>query len=223
VNDVGKAFSYPFKDPAWVSKFILGALFMVLGIFLVGIFIVVGYFIETTQRVMRRELHPLPEWTDVGVKLVLGVKFCVVYLVYLIPIFILYIPFLALILVGSLSDNGDMLGALAGIYVGVMVFLFIIPYSLLLAAMLPIITYRFARNEKVSEALDIAAVFRTFKRNWQNTLVVALIAVGLHSFAAVGIVFFLVGVLFTIFYSYLVSAHMFGSLYLEETHVEATT
>jgi hypothetical protein len=216
VNDLGRAFSYPFKDPAWASKFILGALFMILGILLIGIFIIVGYFIETTQRVMRRELNPLPEWTDIGVKLVLGFKFCVVYLVYLIPIFILYIPFLTLVLVGALSDNSDMLGALAGVYVAVMVFLFVIPYSLLLAAMLPIITYLFARNEKIAEALDIAAVFRTFRRNWQNTLVVALIAVGLHSFAAVGIVFFFVGVLFTIFYSYLVTAHMFGSLYLEE-------
>lgn len=221
MNDLGRAFSYPFKDPAWVSKFILGALFMLLGIFLVGIFIVVGYFIQITQRVMRRELNPLPEWTDIGVKLVVGFKFCIVYLMYLIPIVILYIPFLTLILLGALSDNSDMLGALAGVYMAVMVFLFVIPYSLLLAAMLPIITYRFARNEKITEALDVAAVFRTFKRNWQNTLVVALIAVGLHSFAAVGIVFFFVGVLFTVFYSYTISAHMFGSLSLEEVRGEA--
>ena len=40
--------------------------------------------------------------------------------------------------------------------------------------------------------------------------------VGIQSFAAVGFVLFIVGVLFTIFYSYLVSAYLYGALALEE-------
>jgi hypothetical protein len=67
----------------------------------------------------------------------------------------------------------------------------------------------------MSDAWDIAQVFRDFKSNWQNTLVVALIVVGIESFAAVGVVFFFIGIFFTIFYAYLVSAYLHGLLYLE--------
>ncbi|HUI66384.1 MAG TPA: hypothetical protein VL126_16180, partial [Bacteroidota bacterium] len=59
------------------------------------------------------------------------------------------------------------------------------------------------------------AVFKDFRINWQNTLVVAVITVGIESFAFIGIFLFLVGILFTLFYVYLVSAYMHGLLFLE--------
>ena len=98
--------------------------------------------------------------------------------------------------------------------------LIVIPYSLAFALLIPIISYRFAERERISDALDIGTILRLFKRNWQNTIVVALIVVGIESFAFVGIIFFLVGVLFTMFYTYLVSAHMHGQLYLEQAAEE---
>jgi len=216
MNDLGNAFTFPFKDSSWVSKFFLGALFMILSIFLVGIFILAGYFVQVTQRVMRREPNPLPEWDDIGVKLVVGFKFCLVYLVYLLPMILLYIPFIAMTILGELTDSGDMTGIFTGVF-GVGLMLLAIPYALFMVLLLPIITYRFAERESIADALDIAGIFRAFTRNWQDTLIVALIAAGIQSFAGVGIVFFFVGIFFTVMYSYLVSAYMFGSLYHENT------
>jgi hypothetical protein len=46
---------------------------------------------------------------------------------------------------------------------------------------------------------------------------VALLALGIQSLASVGIVFFVIGVAFTIFYSYLVSSYLAGALYLDHT------
>jgi hypothetical protein len=219
MNDLGKAFSFPFKDPNWVAKFLIGALFMVLSIFLVGIFIIAGYFVQVIQRVMRREANPMPEWEDVGVKLVLGFKFCIVYLIYVLPVMLLLIPLFVLTVVGVLSGEPTALGILTSVYMGFFMIL-AIPYSLVITVLHPIIAYRFAEHERISDALDVGAVVRLFKRNWQNTLIVALIAVGIQAFAMIGIVFFIIGILFTILYAYLVTAYMYGALYLEQTQEE---
>ena len=72
----------------------------------------------------------------------------------------------------------------------------------------------------MADALDIATVFRLFKRNWQNTVIVALITLGVQSLAAAGVIVFVVGVLVTIFYSRLVTAHLYGTLYLDITREE---
>ena len=221
MKDLGKAFSFPFKDPSWFSKFLIAALFMILSIFLIGIFILAGYLIQVTQRVMRREANPLPEWNDIGIKLVTGFKYCVVYLLYMLPIILLMIPVIILAIVSELAHDSDLVGVMATVYMFGFT-LIVIPYSLAFALLIPIISYRFALRERISDAMDIGTVFRLFKQHWQSTLVVALIATGIQSFAFVGIIFIFVGVLFTLFYTYLVSAHMHGQLYLEQTTEEVT-
>lgn len=214
MKDIGKAFSSPFKDPAWVSKFIIAAVFLFLCLFGIGIPVIVGYLIQVTQRVMRREETVLPEWNDVGVKFVTGFKYCLVYLVYLLPVFLLMIPVFGFAVATEVADTPDAVGILATVYLFAFT-LIVIPYSIILTAIFPIVAYRFAFRERIGDALDVGTIFRDFKANWQNTLVVALIAVGIQSFAFIGIIAFIVGVLFTIFYSYLVSAYLHGLLFLE--------
>jgi hypothetical protein len=190
---------------------------MFLCIFVVGFFILAGYFVQVTQRVMRRDPNPLPEWNDIGVKFIVGFKMIVVYFVYLLPVFLLYIPFAVLTVVGAVSGNDELSGLFAGIYMIGLVFIVIIPYSLFFAMLIPIIAYRFAANESIREALHIAEIFRIFKKNWQNTVIVALVQVGVQSFAGIGIIIFFIGIFFTILYAYLVSAYLHGALYLEHT------
>jgi len=214
MKDIGKAFSLPFKDPSWPSKFIIAGLFMLLCLLGIGIPVIVGYLIQVTQRVMRREEPALPEWSDIGVKFVLGFKYCVVYFIYLIPVFLLVIPVIGLAVATNTTDAPEMVGVLSIVYVFGFTLL-VIPYSLLLTAIFPIIAYRFALGEKISDAIDIGKIFRDFRVNWQNTVVVALISIGIESFAFLGLLFFLIGVFFTVFYVYLVSAAMHGTLYLE--------
>ena len=213
MKDLGKAFSFIFKDPRWASKIALAALFMILSIFLVGIFILAGYFIQLTQRVMRREEYPLPDWTDIGVKFVVGFKYVLVYLVYLLPVFLLLVPIVIIAIAGAIMDQPDIMGAFATVYIFGFTLL-VIPYSLALTLLVPIISYRFAREERMSEALDIGGIFRDFRNNWENTVVVALIALGIQSFAGIGILFFIIGIFFTLFYAYAVSAYLHGALYL---------
>jgi hypothetical protein len=219
MNDLGRAFSFPFRDSSWVSKFLIGALFMLLSLLIVGIFILAGYFVRITQSAMRNDESGLPEWEDIGGMLVTGFKFVVVYFIYGIPLMLLYIPLVVITLMSELSGNPAGPEMAAGLYAAVVAVL-VIPYAFALSLFMPIITHRFAANERIGDALDVAGVVRSFRANWQGTLIVALIAVGIQSFAPVGIILFLVGIFFTIFYAYAVSAYMFGMLGAEERRLE---
>jgi len=221
MKDLGKAFSFFFKDPSWVLKTLIAAGFMLLTLVGLGIPVLAGYHVQIAQRVMKREEHPLPPWTDVGVQFILGLKYCIVYLIYLLPVMLLFIPVVGLIIASAVADDPGVLGTISTLYLLAVMF-FVVLYSLALSIASPIILYRFAERERISDALDIAGVFRDFKWNWQNTLVVALLSVGVHSFAFIGIFVFLIGVFLTIFYAYGVSAYLAGLLYLERPAPEAT-
>ena len=172
MKDLGKAFTSIFKDPRWVSKVAVAALFMILSIVLIGFIVLVGYFIQLIQRVIRREEYPLPDWSDIGVKFIVGIKFAIVYLVYLLPVLLLAIPIMVIAVTAALTDQPDLMGAFMAVYMFGFTLL-VIPYSLALTLLLPIITYRFAREEKMGAALDIGGVISEFRSNWENTLIVA--------------------------------------------------
>lgn len=214
MKDLGNAFSFVFRDSSWPTKILVGSLFMLLGLIGFGLFIVTGYIIQTVQRVMKNEPNPLPEWNDLGIKFVLGFKFAVVYAVYLLPILFLLVPMLGFAIAAEVSPGQEVIGLVASIYAFGFTIL-VIPYSFALNVVFPIIVYRFAMRERIGDALDIAEIVRIFAGHWQDTVVVALITIGIQSFAAVGLVFFIVGIFATVLYSYIVSAYLAGALYRE--------
>jgi len=214
MKDLGRAFAFPFKDPDGVAKTLLGALFTALSFLLIGIPFTAGYFVQVTQRVMRREEPPMPPWSGLGEKFWLGLRFCVVYGLYLAPMLLLVVPLLVLAAAAEMSGDSDVLALMTVIY-SFGYTLAVIPYSLALTLATPIILYRFANRGRIGDALDVRTLIREFRNNWQNTLVIALISLGLQSFASVGAIVLLVGMLFTIWYAYLVSAFLAGVLYLE--------
>jgi len=145
-----------------------------------------------------------------------GFKFSVAFFIYILPIIFLMVPLIVLGIAAEVRPDEDLLQVATAIYTfGFM--LLILPYSFALTLAQPIIIYRFAMNERISDALDVAQIVGAFKYHWQSTLIVALLALGIQSLASVGIVFFIVGVAFTIFYAYLVSSHLAGMLYLDHT------
>jgi hypothetical protein len=212
MNDVGRAFSFIFHQRNWGSKLVLGAMVMLLCLVGVGIPVIVGYLIRVTQRVMNGDEDLLPDWNDLGVMFVAGFKFCIVYLVFLLPVLAMLVPMLGLAVIASATDSTAAFDLLLAVYAFGVV-LIIIPYSIFLQAVSPIIAYRYARRERMSDALNIRAIFRDFRANWQNTVMVALLVVGIESFAAVGLLFIVIGVLFTLLYTYLVSAYLHGMVY----------
>lgn len=214
MNDLSKAFSFLFKDRDWASKCIVSAVFMILSLMIIGIPFLVGYFVQVTQRVMRGETEPLPSWSDFGVQFILGLKFCIVYFLYLLPLIILYAGLIVSMIVGGIVDESETLLAISALSLLGSTLVIAIPYGILLSLFSPIIWYRFAREESMRDALNIVQVFREFRLNWENALIVAVITLGVHSLASIGIIFFLIGIFFTLFYGYAITAYLAGLLYL---------
>ncbi|MCC6399060.1 MAG: DUF4013 domain-containing protein [Bacteroidetes bacterium] len=222
MNDLGKAFSSFFKDPRWFSKSAIASLWMLLCLVGIGIPVFVGYLVQVTQRVMRQETPVLPGWNGIGRKFVIGIKFCVAYIIYLLPMAILFIPVVGLAVIGAANGESETIPVIMSIYLfGVT--LLMIPYGLALNLVTPILLFRFAERERISDAVDVVRVVRLFGDNWQNTLIVALISIGVQSLAPAGILIFLIGIFFTMFYAYVVSAHLGGLLYLAAQNPEPGT
>ncbi len=214
MNDIGLAFSTPFRDQDWGAKFVIGALVVLLCLTGLGFFVLGGYFVELTQRVMRKEQVPLPAWTDLGVKLIVGVKYAVVWFLYALPVILLALPMAIVMGLAAMNEGSTSVAFIASVYMFGFALL-VVPYSVMLTLLSPIIAFRFAARGKISDALDLSAIFKTFKGNWESTLVVALLAVGIQSLGALGIIGLFVGVLFTLFYVYMVSAYLYGLLYCD--------
>ncbi len=215
MKDIGAAFKFQFQDPNWVSKMFLGALFELLSILIIGSWIVMGYQIEVIQRVMRKDPTPLPEWDRLSEKLLRGIKLFLVSIVYYLPLLLIFIPFVFLIGLSSTLHSHEV-EAFSGLTLVSAVIFIVLPYVLFVSILLPVIYLEFARNERVRDALNLAAVLRFFTNNWQNVIILALIMLGVNILSAVGIVFCIVGVFFTSFYARLVSAHLTGQLLLAE-------
>ena len=222
MNDLGKAFSSFFRDPAWFTKTLVAGLWMILSVFGIGLLVLIGYFVQIAQRAMRREDPVLPRWDGIGRKLALGFRFCVVYLVYLVPVLLLLFPVMFILALTGGGEETATLPIILSIYTfGVT--LLLIPYGVCLSLVSPIILYRFAERERIGDAIDFVRVVRQFGNNWQNTLAVALIGIGIQSIAPVGIMILGVGIVFTLFYSLVVTAHMSGLLGLDTLKREQTT
>src|SRR5207237_1112966 len=64
--DFIKPLAFVFEDPNWIPKLLMGGLFTLASVLLVGIFFIYGYLARLVRNVVAGVEHPLPEWTDLG-------------------------------------------------------------------------------------------------------------------------------------------------------------
>ncbi len=212
MEGLDRAFTFPFHQKEWGLKVFIGSLFVLLCPVGLGIPVVAGYTIRVCQRFMKNDAELLPEWSDVGVLFITGVKYIVVSFLYQLPVLLLTIPLLFFAVLGAALETSGSAAMMFGVSLAAFL-LFTIPYELIYALLSPVITYRFALNERISDGLAIATVFGEFRRQWGNVALSAFLIVVIGIFSLLGIIVFFFGILATIFYSYLVSAALSGMLY----------
>ena len=113
--DIGKAFTYVFVDEDWITKVLVGALFVLSSCVLVGIPFLLGYVIALMRNVMAGKENPLPAWDELGEKFQEGFILALIFIVWLAPIWI--VGCLQVILASAMgssmsSDAGAFLGFL---------------------------------------------------------------------------------------------------------------
>ena len=224
--DIGRALTYFSEDERWVEKTAIGtglllisSLLLVALIGVLGYFILFGYLVRLLQNV-RDDIHPvLPEWDQWGDDLVRGVKLACVYLVWALPMILISVPLFIIGIVISENARGPEgdIGAIFGVCALCLQFLIGIAYLVVQ----PGFTIAFARNETISDGLQVSEIWDWTRDNIGNVVIVAI----LTAIAAmiittvgsiVGLILCVIGAVVTVPLSQLIiyyfQSHLYGQL-----------
>ena len=73
--DLGSLFTFAFRDPKALSKFVIGSLMVVLiPLFGLGLLALLGFGVRTARGALRGDEHPMADWDDFGGVLLDGIK-----------------------------------------------------------------------------------------------------------------------------------------------------
>lgn len=226
--DIGKSFSFPFEDKQWITKLGLGGVITLVPILN---FAWSGYMVELLRNVMDGKQEPLPNWDDIGKKLVDGLILAVAGLVYALPMLIVIcLPMGFMVVPAILSGNQDLEGiatAIAG--TGSALFLCLLCvfmlYALVLSVVYPAILIVFAREGTFASCFKFRQVFDLVGRNMSPfltawgvslgagivvNLVVGVVAGVLGIIPCIGWIVAVILPLATVVYISVVYAHLFG-------------
>jgi hypothetical protein len=215
--DVGSAFTFMFDDAEWVKKIAIGGGIMLAGFILspiiVGVLLFLpinGYMLETLKSVRDGRPLPLPEWSDFGALFSKGLMVFVIGLVYNLPVILVMCPFFAISLVAPAldPDTGASLAAISSICM-----ICVLPVvALVAAALLPAALIRYAEYETFGSAFQFGEIFRFISGNIGDYIIVILLTMVAQFVAQFGVILCFVGILFTAFWSVLVTANLLGQL-----------
>jgi hypothetical protein len=187
---VGRAFSFMFEDKNWVVKILLGAVFNLLTLVLVGIPFIFGYLLELAKNSSEGKELPLPEWDKLGDKFIRGLIYTIILIIYSIPGIILsFIPCVKY--------------CFGPLYF--LAFLFVLPY----------ITIKYAQTGSFEEAFRFNEIFDFVKANLNNLVIVVLLVIALGIIALFGFLAIGIGWFFTSFWAALAISYLYGQVYRE--------
>jgi len=212
----GLAFSYPFQDKDWIKKIGIAALVSIIPI--VGQIIVLGWGLEITRRIIRKDPTPLPDWSDFGGHVVRGIQGFVIGLVYALPLILLVICQNVLTLgvrtmgssnYGSAAFSG--MTAVISACFGCVTFL----YSLAMAFVLPAALGSFAASDQLGAAFRFSEVFGLVRSSPSVFLLALLGYLVSGIIAGLGVIVCFIGVFVTYAYAIAVDGHLWGQAYAQ--------
>jgi len=206
--DFAKAFTFPFQDPDWLSKTLIGGLFSLLGILLVGHFFVFGYLARLVRNVVAGVERPMPAWDDFGGYFVEGFKLALVGLAFFLPIVLLAV--MIAIPAGILESQGA--GGVADMLGGLLLCL-IFPLMLILMIIVPAAMVRAAALGRATAAFEMGANFAFIKANAMNYVLAVFVYIIGNFVSQFGILLCCIGFFFTSFLSLVMTAYAFGETY----------
>lgn len=209
--DFAKPFTYVFDDPRWMQKILIGGLFYLAGFLLVGWFFIFGYVARVARNIVAGAAVPLPEWEDLGGFFNEGVRLFGVLLVYIIPPVVLFASIMIPAgILGGIDNEGlqalgsGMAGCLSCLFVPLaLAMIFFMPASLLFAAI----------EQRFGAAFEFGRLWAFIRPNIGNYLLAVVVYLIARFLGGFGIALLCIGVIFTGFWSFLITTHAFAQVY----------
>ncbi|GMR22762.1 MAG: hypothetical protein BMS9Abin37_1133 [Acidobacteriota bacterium] len=214
--DLSRALKFFFDDPDWVPKLLVGTLFALLTPFGIGSVFVAGYAVAVARQAMHQRSPLLPEWDDLSVFFIEGLKGLAISLTHKLPVILLSV-LLVLALVGGalIQKEGEtfpeglfyyglpaILGGLFLIFILSLAVLFYVPAAFV----------RFIQTDRLSAAFDVMDNV-AFIRKQGSTYLTGILAIVVAGFIGqLGIIVFCIGVFPAMFWSACVMGYVIGEL-----------
>lgn len=188
--DIGRSISFIFEDRSWIVKMIIfGVLFLVP---IIGWLMIGGYLLRLLANVINGESSPLPEWNNWGGDLAGGLKAFVVGLIWSIP---------SAILQGIASAADTAIFSLIGWVIGIL-------FSAIALSALGDL----AVSGNIADAINRRPVDRVIQ-NLSPWAIVVVMGFVFSVLALVGLIGFLIAVLFTLAVAMTAQIHLAGQAY----------
>lgn len=215
--DFGKAFSYVFEDPDWLKKVGLGGVISLVPILN---FAAAGYGLEVARRVINNDARPLPEWDNIGDKLVKGLLVAVIQFVYFLPmlLFVCIMQVAQAVVLGATSSSSSSSDSTAATLVTVILACFgclAFLYALFAGLVLPAAIGNYVAKGQFSAAFRFGEVWGLVQKNLGLYVMVLIITIVAGLVAGLGTIACIIGVVFTAFYAVLIMYHAYGQAYRE--------
>jgi hypothetical protein len=221
--DIGSSFTYMFEDESWIKKILIGGIVALVPIVN---FAAMGYVVEVIRNVRDGRPTPLPEWDQFGQMWTSGLWLFLIFLVYSIPIIILAcISGIATAALGTGLEgaSADAIGGTMGI-VSTCLSCLMGLWGLVIGVLSPAIMIRFAETGQFNSAFQFGEVVSVAKANVGSYLIVlVLLWVAIYIIGPLGLIACLVGMIFTIFYAYLIAGNLLGQLAAQVRGAVTTT
>jgi len=206
--DFAKPFTFTFEDPRWVQKILLGGLFMIAAVFIIGAFFVYGYLARLVRNVIAGVAYPLPEWDDLGEYFSEGIRLFCVALIYTLPLIALAFIFIVPSIVAQSADDEALRNIGGGM--AACVWCVIFPLSLALAIWLPGALLFAVVERRFGAAFEFGQIWAFIKGNVGNYLLAFVVWLVVRMIVPFGFILLCVGVVFTSFWSLVVAGYAFA-------------
>lgn len=227
MDDIGRAITYVFQDPQWLKKVLIGGLLVFIPI--IGWLIIAGYWLRIIRQVAQGNDVPLPEWNDFGGDLVRGLKGFVVCLVWWLPAVVFSCCILVPLEIVETSISELNVESSDRVILGI-IFFYLLWYFvvflwylvvLVLLLLQPLFLSRLAVTEQIADGLAFGAVLSEARDRFVDLLVVLLVVYSLFVVVSFGLLFCLVGIVFTGFIGWAITCHLYGQVRRRITGTQA--
>lgn len=208
--DFLKPLAFVFEDPNWIPKMLMGGLFSLAAVVLVGVFFIYGYLARLVRNVVAGVEHPLPDWTDLGEMFGEGAMLFVATILYMLPIFFFVLIMFPMSLISEIDNTGAQIVGAGGM---VVLMLILVPFAFAMAVWLPAALLHAAVKRDFRAAFDFHTIFAFLKNNAVNYILAYLDWLVARMVAPLGFVLCCVGVFVTSFWSMAVGAHAMAQAY----------
>ncbi|HYM60240.1 MAG TPA: DUF4013 domain-containing protein [Thermoanaerobaculia bacterium] len=206
--DFVKCFAYVFEDPRWLNKVLIGGLWYLAMFVLIGIPFVLGYYARVIRNVIAESPAPLPEWDDLGEFFSEGLRLFAAGIAYAIPMVIVYAGLYIPGILASASDSESARNIGGGFMACGMCLGF--PIALVIGLLAPVAMLRVVVTGRIGAAFEFGQIWAFVRGNFINYLLAIVVHFVANFASQFGLILCLIGIVFTAFWSMLVSAHALG-------------